>query len=278
MLIKLRWGQGNQGLLIKNAPKFIKFALGENVKQSNSSSKNRYPRTRMGVEQTFVDAFIQAQSYRKRRKENGAMDLTLEAMVEVLEGERFVTCHSYVQSEIRMLIRVAERFGFRIQTFTHGLEAYKVAQDIKKHGAGVSTFSDWWGYKYEVKDAIPYNASLLNDMGIVVAINSDDPNMARRLNQEAAKAMLYGNTSEDDALKMVTLNPAKLLRLDKRMGSLKVGKDADIVLWDKHPLSVYAQVEKTFIDGICYYDKAKATAKQKLIKQEKAKLVQKLLK
>ena len=181
-------------------------------------------------------------------------DLELNALVEVLNSDRFITCHSYVQSEINMLMHVADSMGFTINTFTHILEGYKVAEKMKKHGAGGSTFSDWWAYKFEVNEAIPYNATLLNNAGVITAINSDDAEMGRRLNQEAAKAVKYGGTSEEDAWKMVTLNPAKLLHLDDRMGSLKVGKDADIVLWSKNPLSVYSKVMQTYVDGKLMYD------------------------
>jgi imidazolonepropionase-like amidohydrolase len=182
-----------------------------------------------------------------------------------------------VQSEINMLIEVANQFGFRVNTFTHILEGYKVADKMKEHGVGASTFSDWWGYKFEVKDAIPYNASLMHTVGVLTAINSDDAEMGRRLNQEAAKAVKYGGTSEEDALKMVTLNPAKLLHLDDRMGSIKVGKDADVVLWSDHPLSIYAIVDKTMIDGAIYFDQAQDAKKQAQIREERARLIQKML-
>ena len=174
--------------------------------------------------------------------------------MEILNSERFITCHSYVQSEINMLMHVADSMGFKINTFTHILEGYKIAEKMKKHGVGGSTFSDWWAYKFEVNDAIPYNASLLNEAGIVTAINSDDAEMGRRLNQEAAKAIKYGGTSEEDAWKMITLNPAKLLHLDDKMGSIKIGKDADIVLWSDNPLSVYSKVVQTYVDGKLMYD------------------------
>ena len=172
----------------------------------------------------------------------------MESLVEILEKKRFITCHSYQQGEINMLMHVADSFGFRVNTFTHILEGYKVADKMKKHGVGASTFSDWWAYKFEVNDAIPYNAALLYRMGIVTAINSDDAEMGRRLNQEAAKVVKYGGVSEIEAWKMVTLNPAKLLHLDKITGSIKVGKDADLVLWSHNPLSVMAKVETTMID------------------------------
>ncbi len=229
----------------------------------------------MGVEQAFVDHFTRAKEY--DAKVNKRKDLELEALSEILNGERFISCHSYVQSEINMLMKVAEQFGFRINTFTHILEGYKVADIIAKHGAGGSTFSDWWAYKYEVIDAIPYNAKIMHDQGIVVAINSDDAEMARRLNQEAAKSVKYGGMKEEDAWKMVTLNPAKLLHLDDRMGSLKVGKDADIVLWSEHPLSVYAKVEQTYIDGVKYYDKDEDEKLRVEIKKERARIIQKMI-
>src|SRR5690606_7538714 len=203
--------------------------------------------------------------------------LELEALAEILNGKRFITCHSYVQSEINMMIKVADQMGFKVNTFTHILEGYKVADKMKAHGAGGSTFGDWWAYKMEVKDAIPQNASIMNDQGVVTAINSDDAEMARRLNQEAAKSVKYAGMSEEEALKMVTLNPAKLLHLDNRMGSLKVGKDADVVLWNNHPLSIYAKPEKTFVDGIAYYDLEKDEQMRVDMEKERMRLVQKML-
>ena len=274
-IIKPRWGADAKGLLYKDAPKFIKFALGENVKQSNWQSYSRFPQTRMGVEQLYVNYFTRAKEY-EVKKLNGKpyrYDLEMEVLVEILNKERFISCHSYVQSEINMLMKVAERFNFRINTFTHILEGYKVADKMREHGVGGSTFSDWWAYKYEVKDAIPYNASIMAAAGVTVAINSDDAEMSRRLNQEAAKSIKYGGMSEEEAWKMVTLNPAKLLHLDDKVGSIKVGKDADLVLWSDHPLSVYAIAEKTLIEGAVYFDIEKDKLQRAAIKKEKNKLI-----
>lgn len=258
-IIKLKWGYGPDQLLMPNSPKFIKCALGENVKQTNWGDFNtvRFPQTRMGVEQVFYDAFLRAKAYEKEKSsDNYRVDLELETLLEIVNSKRFITCHSYVQSEINMLMHVAESMGFKINTFTHILEGYKLADKMAKHGAGGSTFADWWAYKYEVKDAIPYNAQLMQTQGVVVAINSDDAEMGRRLNQEAAKAIKYGGMSEIDALKLVTLNPAKLLHLDDRLGSLKTGKDADVVLWSAHPLSAEAKAELTIVDGEILYDRS----------------------
>ncbi|MCB0527027.1 MAG: amidohydrolase family protein [Saprospiraceae bacterium] len=278
-LIKLRWGRAPEELKFQNWPGFIKFALGENVKQSNNSnSNNRYPQTRMGVEQTYVDYFTRAKEYGQLKKSGKPYrtDLELEALLEILESRRFITCHSYVQSEITMLMRVAEHFGFRVNTFTHILEGYKVADKMAKHGVGASTFSDWWDYKYEVYEAIPYNAAIMTGQGVVVAINSDDAEMARRLNQEAAKSVLYGGMKEEDAWKMVTLNPAKLLHVDDRVGSVKEGKDADLVLWNADPLSVYARAEITWVDGVRYFDRQVDAEMQNWIRQERARILQKM--
>jgi len=198
----------------------------------------------------------------------------LETLAEILNEERFVTCHSYRQDEINMLMHVADSMGFTINTFTHILEGYKVADKMASHGAGGSSFSDWWAYKYEVKDAIPYNGAVLHGQGIVTAFNSDDAEMARRLNQEAAKAVKYGGVSEEEALKFVTINPAKLLRIDHRVGSIVVGKDADLVLWDDHPLSVYARAEQTYVDGIKYFDLEEDQAKRLWMQSERARLIQ----
>ena len=280
-IIKLRWGETSDHLLYKNASKFIKFALGENVKQSNwgSTQTVRFPQTRMGVEQVYTDYFQRAKEYDVLKKSGKPYrkDIEMETLAEILNGERFITCHSYVQSEINMLMKVAEKFNFRINTFTHILEGYKVADKMKAHGVGGSTFSDWWAYKYEVNDAIPYNAAILNSVGIVTAINSDDPEMSRRLNQEAAKSVKYGNVSEEDAWKFVTLNPAKLLHIDKWVGSIKVGKDADLVLWSDHPLSVYAKAEKTIIDGKVYFDIEQDKQQRKAIKKERSHLINMML-
>ena len=289
-LIKLRWGATAEEMKIKDSDGFIKFALGENVKQSNWRG-TRFPQTRMGVEQVFYDAFYRAKNYKKEwnkfnnlssRKKRVTTppreDLELNILSEILDNKRFITCHSYVESEINMLMHVADSMGFQVNTFTHILEGYKVADKLYEHGAGGSTFSDWWAYKFEVNDAIPYNATLLNNAKVVTAINSDDAEMGRRLNQEAAKAVKYGGSSEEDAWKMVTLNPAKLLHLDDRMGSIEVGKDADIVVWSDNPLSIYAKAEKTFIDGRCYFDIDSKNEIELRDKRERNRIVSKLSK
>jgi imidazolonepropionase-like amidohydrolase len=277
-LIKLRWGATPEEMKFSNWPGFIKFALGENVKHANGPGSTRYPQSRMGVEQTFVDYFTRAKEYGLLKKSGNPYrkDLEMEALLEILESKRFITCHSYVQSEITMMMRVAERFGFKLNTFTHILEGYKIADKMAKHGAGGSSFSDWWAYKYEVYEAIPQNAKIMTDRGVVVAINSDDAEMARRLNQEAAKSVMYAGMKEEDAWKMVTLNPAKLLHVDDRVGSVKVGKEADLVLWNNNPLSIYARAEKTWVDGALYFDRDFDRQLQDEVQRERARLIQKL--
>ena len=279
-IIKLKWGENAENLIYKDSPKFIKFALGENVKQSRSNTSYRFPQTRMGVEQVFTDYFQRAKEYDliKKSGQPYRKDLEMETIAEILNKERYISCHSYVQSEINMLMKVAEKFNFNVNTFTHILEGYKVADKMKEHGVGGSTFSDWWAYKYEVNDAIPYNAAIMNNAGVTVAINSDDREMSRRLNQEAAKTVKYGGMSELEAWKMVTINPAKLLHIDDRVGSIKVGKDADVVLWNDHPMSIYAKVEKTIIEGKIYFDIKEDERKRTAIKLEKAKLIDLMLK
>ena len=279
-IIKLKWGENAENLIYKNSPKFIKFALGEYVKQTRSNTSHRFPQTRMGVEQVFVDYFQRAKEYDLLKKSGQPYrkDLEMETLAEILNKERYISCHSYVQSEINMLMKVAEKFNFNVNTFTHILEGYKVADKMKEHGVGGSTFSDWWAYKYEVNDAIPYNAAIMHNAGVTVAINSDDREMSRRLNQEAAKTVKYGGISELEAWKMVTINPAKLLHIDDRVGSIKVGKDADVVLWSDHPLSIYAKAEKTIIDGKVYFDIKDDERKRAAIKLEKAKLINLMLK
>ncbi|MBM3415522.1 MAG: amidohydrolase family protein [Bacteroidetes bacterium] len=297
-LLKLRWGANDDDMKFKGWPGQIKFALGENVKRSNFNipgGNNRYPDSRMGVEQVLVDAFTRAKDYKKewdafnaekeklvkaKKPLTGLIpprrDLELDALVEILEKKRFITCHSYVQSEITGLIRVAEQMGFTVNTFTHILEGYKVADKMKAHGSFASTFSDWWAYKVEVEDAIPYNAAIMHKVGLVVAINSDDAEMARRLNQEAAKTMKYGGLSAEEALHMVTINPAKMLRVDDKTGSIKAGKDADLVVWSDNPLSIYAKSLYTIVDGTIYFDRQKDEQMQKEVEVERARLVKKL--
>jgi imidazolonepropionase-like amidohydrolase len=275
-LLKLRWGANAEEMKFANWDGFIKFALGENVKRSSSSQNNRYPDTRMGVEQALEDAFTRAKDYEKmpigKRR-----DLELDALLEIINKKRFITCHSYVQSEIVAMMRVAEKFNFKVNTFTHILEGYKVADKMKLHGAAASTFSDWWAYKMEVIDAIPQGASIMQQVGLNVAINSDDSEMARRLNQEAAKSIKYAGMNEIDALKMVTINPATMLHVGDRTGSIKIGKDADLVLWSDNPLSIYAKAEKTLVDGIIYFDREKDALLQIEIAKEKTRLIQKLI-
>ncbi len=275
-LIKLRWGANAEQMKFAGSDPFIKFALGENVKRSYSALNNRFPDTRMGVEEVLMDAFTRARDYEKLGA-GKRRDLELDALVEILNKKRFITCHSYVQSEITSIMRVAEKFNFRINTFTHILEGYKVADKMKLHGASASTFGDWWTYKMEVVDAIPQNAYLMQKEGLTVAINSDDPEMARRLNQEAAKSVKYTDMSEEDALKMVTLNPATMLHVNDKTGSIKIGKDADLVLWSDNPLSIYAKAEKTIVDGIVYFDKAQDIILRAAIVKERARLINKMI-
>lgn len=291
-IIKMRWGKLPEEMKIAGAAGHIKFALGENVKQSNWGEyyTSRFPQTRMGVEQVFYDAFYRAKEYKtaltkynglsKKDRANAVKprkDIELDIILEILEGKRFVTCHSYVQSEINMLMHVADSMGWKMNTFTHILEGYKVADKMKKHGVSGSTFSDWWAYKFEVNDAIPYNAALMHAQGVNVGINSDDAEMGRRLNQEAAKGVKYGGMSQEEAWKMVTLNPAKMLKLDNRTGSLKSGKDADVVVWSDNPLSIYAKAEKTFVDGICYFDLDQDAKNRERLAKERNRLIQKMI-
>ena len=264
-VIKLRWGGTYDDLKFDDAPAGVKFALGENVKQSNwgEGIKTRYPQSRMGVEQLFRDRFNSAREYdtawKRWGKERSGLpprrDLELEAIAEILRGERWIHCHSYRQDEILGLLRVAEEYGVKIGSLQHILEGYKVADAIAKHGATASTFSDWWAFKLEVYDAIPYNGAIMHQQGINVSFNSDDPELGRHMNHEAAKAIKYGGVEPVDALKFVTLNPAMQLRIDDRVGSLEVGKHADIAVWSGSPLSNLSRCEQTWIDGRKYFDR-----------------------
>src|SRR6202046_1449905 len=294
VVIKLRWGKPASDLPFQGALPGIKFALGENPKRSNFTPppgvEARYPATRLGVEETIRAAFIEARQYKKERddynqkKAAGNQNLIpprrdekLEPLVEVLEGKRYVHSHCYRADEILMLIRVANEFGFKVRTFQHVLEGYKVADEIAASGAGGSTFSDWWAYKMEAFDAIPYNAALMTERGVIVSINSDDAEEARHLNQEAAKSMKYCGLSANDALKLITINPAIQLGIDNRVGSIDVGKDADLAIFNHDPLSVYAVAQETLIDGTVYFDRdrdiagrpARETEKKTLLDKEK---------
>jgi imidazolonepropionase-like amidohydrolase len=280
-LIKLKYGGSADVLKFPTDHKFIKFALGENVKQSNwgDNQTTRFPQSRMGVEQVFYDGFTRAQAYAEVKKTIGyRTDLELEALLEILNSKRFITCHSYVQSEINMLMHVADTFGFKVNTFTHILEGYKVADKMKRHGAAASTFSDWWAYKYEVADAIPHNAAILSKAGVLTGINSDDAEMGRRLNQEAAKSIKYSDMSEVDALNMVTINPAKMLHIDQKVGSIAIGKDADLVIWDGPPLSSYSKVVTTFIEGKIYFDRTEDLITREQIAKERQRLIDMMIK
>ena len=285
-VIKMRWGAYDDGLKFKEAPQGVKFALGENVKQSNSTTpRERYPRTRMGVEQIVRDSFNAARDYKRawdeyKQSGNGLpprLDLRMEALCEILSGKRIIHCHSYRQDEILALMRTCEQFGVKIATFQHVLEGYKIADQIARHGAGGSAFSDWWAYKFEAYDAIPYCGALMYQAGIVVSYNSDDAELARRLNLEAAKAVKYGGVPEEEAMKFVTLNPAKQLRIDRYVGSIEPGKDADLVVWSGSPLSPLSRCEQTWIDGRRYFDRREDEEMRTTARQMRAALVQKIL-
>lgn len=285
-VIKLRWGQDAKGLLFAGARPGLKFALGENPKHKRT--QERYPGTRMGVEdvirQAFTEARIYMQDWDEYNKRVAAGDktvmpprrnLTLEPLAQVLRGERLPFVHAYRADEMLMMMRVADDFGFKVNSFEHALEAYKIANELAAHGAVASTFSDWWAYKVEAYDAIPYNAALLTRKGVMVSINSDSAEEARHLNQEAAKCMKYGGLTEEEALRLVTLNPARQLKIDDRVGSIDPGKDADLVIYNHHPLSVYAVPQKVLIDGQVYFDIQKDLVIRKRMAEERKTLEEK---
>lgn len=286
-ILKLRWGTDADGLIMEGSPEGIKFALGENTKRTRTPA--RYPNSRMGVQDVVRQAFLDAREYMKeweayeqaRKRDKNAIaprrDLELETLAEILRGERHVHAHSYRADEILQLMRVAEEFGFRLKTLQHVLEGYKVADEIAKHGAGASTFSDWWAYKVEANDAIPHNAAIMTGRGVVVSINSDDDEEMRHLNQEAAKTMKWGGLSELEALKLVTLNPAIQLGIQNRVGSIEVGKDADLVLFKGHPLSMQGAVQQTYVDGKLFFDISLDRQRQAEIDREREALIKKHL-
>lgn len=261
--LKLRYGKNSEELIFKDAPQTIKFALGENPTRVHGKTNSVLPRTRMGVEQIIRDHFTKALEYKKqwsnfkngKTKIQPRRNLRLETLAKILDGEIIIHCHSYRADEIVMLLRVLKEFGVKSITFQHVLEGYKVAKELKEFGAMTSTFSDWWAYKFEVYYATAYNASIMNDYGIVTSINSDSPELVRHLNLEAAKSIRYGGMSVNDALKMITINPAKQLGIDKWVGSIEVGKDADIAIFKNHPISSFSRCEMTLVDGIIYFDR-----------------------
>lgn len=290
-VVKIKYGRPAEEFIFPGAMPGIKFALGENVKRSSTPNQpgvtRRYPNTRMGVEETIRDAFTRARDYKRTwdeyrtavAKGNQGLipprrDLQLEPLVEILEGKRYVHAHCYIASEILMLINLADEFGFKIRTFQHVLEGYKVAKEIARHGAGASTFADSWAYKIEAYDAIAYNTAIMTRAGIVVSVNSDSDERARRLNIDAAKAMHFGDLTEEQALKLITLNPAIQLGIQDRVGSIEVGKDADVAIWNGHPLSVYSRVDTTFVDGDIFFDRQQDISHRAELAKERASLEQ----
>jgi len=291
-VVKLKWGRDVNEMLFPNAPPGIKFALGENVTRKNSQEAQRatgqpmrYPTTRMGQEEVLRDAFTRARDYKAEWDDYNARvkkgeknlvpprrDLELEPLVEVLEGKRFVHAHSYRGDEMLMLLELAKEFGFTVKTLQHGLEGYKIASEIAQAGTGLSSFADEWSYKIEAYDAIPYNVPILMRHGVVATVNSDSDERARRLNIDAAKMMRYGGLTEDSALATITYNGAVQLGIQDRVGSIELGKDADVVIWSGDPLSVYSTAETTFIDGEIFFDKQRDLAMRDQMAKERATL------
>lgn len=289
VVVKLKYGYDVEDFIFPGALPGIKFALGENPKRTNfppqPGQAPRYPTTRMGVEESIRDAFERARDYKRewdnyraavQRKENAIAprrNLELDPLVEILEGKRLVHSHCYRSDEIQMLIKLADEFGFKVKTFQHVLEGYKVAPEIARHGAGASIFTDSWGYKIEAYDAIPYNAVIMTRAGVRVSINSDSDERIRRLNIDAAKLVKYGMT-EDEALRTITINPAWQLGVDNKVGSIEVGKDADIAIWNAHPFSVYSRPDMTFVDGEVLFDRTQDLTNRTAMEQERKQLEQ----
>ncbi len=287
--VKLKYGRPVAEMVFPGAPPGIKFALGENVTRKNSTvqqgQQRRYPATRMGQEEVIRDAFTRARDYkaawddhraRVARGDRAAVpprrDLELEPLVEILEGKRLVHAHSYRADEIHMLLKVAEEFGFKVRSLQHVLEGYKVAPEIAKHGAGASSFADSWSYKIEAYDAIPHNVAIMTRAGVISTVNSDSDERVRRLNIDAAKMMRYGDLTEEEALKTITWNAAWQLGVENRVGSIEVGKDADLAVFNGHPFSVFSNVETTLIDGEIFFDKQRDLAAREARARERAEL------
>lgn len=290
-IVKWKWGRPVSEWPVAGAPRTIKFALGENPKSANfrppEGQARQYPATRMGVEEVIRKSFIDARDYLARWEEYEARrsrgeaaipprrDLLMETMADILRGNIDVHAHCYRSDEIVMLLRVADEMGFRIRELQHVLEGYKVAPEIAAHGAGAGTFIDWWGYKAEAYDATPYNVALLVRNGVLTSVNSDSDELARHLNHDAAKAMKYGGLSEEEALRLNTINAARQLRLDGRLGSIEAGKDADLVIWNGHPLSTYSRVDTTFIEGEVYFDREQDLRQREALRREKEERLRK---
>lgn len=288
-VLKWKWGRPIEEWVIADAPPGIKFALGENPKSANwpgdSASARQYPATRMGVEEVLREAFTSARDYMRewdeyeaaRKRGSDAIaprrDLLMEEMADILRGKVWVHAHCYRADEIVMLLNVAKEFGFQVKTLQHVLEGYKVAPEIAAQGTGAATFIDWWGFKAEAYEGTPYNVALLSRAGVLTTVNSDSGELARRLNLDAAKAIKYGGMSEEEAMKLCTINAARQLGIDHRVGSIEAGKDADVVIWTAHPLSTYARVETTFIEGVPYFDRATDLANREKLKKEKEALL-----
>ncbi|MDP9194489.1 MAG: amidohydrolase family protein [Acidobacteriota bacterium] len=290
-IVKWKWGRPVNEWIVAGAPRTIKFALGENPKSANfrppEGIARQYPATRMGVEEVIRRSFIDARDYlaswdeyeAKRKRGEAAIpprkDLLMDTMADILRGNIDVHAHCYRSDEMIMLLRVADEMGFKIRELQHVLEGYKVAEEIAAHGAGAGTFIDWWGYKAEAYDATPYNVALMVRNNVLTSVNSDSDEVARHLNHDAAKAMKYGGLTEDEALRLCTINPARQLRLDQRIGSIEAGKDADLAIWNAHPLSSYARVDTTFIEGEIYFDRQQDLTQREASKREKEERLKK---
>ena len=292
IVLKMRWGKSAAELVFEGAPLTSKWALGENPKQSNSmgAARARYPRTRMGVEESIRDEFEKAKDYKRKwaeyekkakaaKESKGKIapplppkkDYRLESIADILSGKLWVRCHAYQSEEMLSIMRLCREYGVKLVCFEHGLEGYRITNELVEYSVAVSTFADFWAYKWEAYNTMPHAAALCAERGVLVALNSDDAERMRHLFNDAAKTVRFGGVTEDEAIRMLTINPAKIMGVDKRVGTIEPGKDADLAVFNRHPLDPFTVCEMTMVDGTVYFDRAKYLEERKKAEEEEKK-------